>query len=358
VNILLIRLRLIGDVVLTTPAVRALRERFPQARISYLVEPLSAAVVERNPHLDHVIVAPRRRGWRRMLDDVRLAARLRRERFDVVVDLHGGPRSSWLSLATGAPRRIGYTVAGRTWMYTHVAPRPREHRRRHSVENQWDLLPLVDPALDRPRSPETDPVQMPESPEAAARVTARLEAAGITGSDRLIVLHVGAGNEFRKWPEDAFGRVGASLSFRDRSRRIILTAGAAEQQRAARVAAVMVEAGARPPIVWSDLDWLELHSLLARAALFVGNDSGPMHLAATTGTPIVAIFGPTLEDVWAPWRSPAVPTAMVSVGALPCRPCDQRVCAPGDFRCLRRLDAATVVQAAERLLAGRPANGH
>lgn len=357
VHILFIRLRLIGDVVLTTPAIRAVRRRFPDARLSYLVEPLAAPVVAHSPHLDDVIVAPRRRGWRRIADDARLAARLRRERFDVVFDMHGGPRSSWLALATGAPRRIGYTVAGRTWMYTDIVARPREHRRRHSVENQWDLLPLLDAAFARPPSRETDPVEMIEAPDAAARVWSRLAAAGVGPEDRLVVVHVGAGNRFRNWPAEAFGQLGATLSVRDRSRRIILTAGPAERERAAQVAAAMDDLGADPPIVLCDLDLAELHGLIGRAALFVGNDSGPMHLAATTTTPIVAVFGPTLEDVWAPWRPSALPTATVSVGALPCRPCDQRECAPGDFRCLTRLEATAAIEAAERLLAARVSNG-
>ncbi len=140
VNILLIRLRLIGDVVFTTPSVRALRRRYPAARLSYLVEPEAAPVVRANPHLDDVLVAPRPDGGSRLLADLMLARRLRAARFDVVIDFHGGPRSSWLALAASAPIRIGYDVAGRGWMYTVRVPRPRELRPRHSVVNQWDLL--------------------------------------------------------------------------------------------------------------------------------------------------------------------------------------------------------------------------
>ena len=104
-NILLIRLRLIGDVVFTTPIPRALKRAFPAARITYLVEPAAAPVVSGNPHLDEVIVAPTgRQGWRGSRFDLRLARRLRRARYDLVIDLHGGPRSAWLALATGAPR--------------------------------------------------------------------------------------------------------------------------------------------------------------------------------------------------------------------------------------------------------------
>ena len=89
---------------------------------------------------------------------------------------------------------------------------------------------------------------------------------------------------------------------------------------------------------------------MERAALFVGGDSGPMHIAATTDVPIVVLFGPTLPAHWAPWRPAALPVAIVDAGPLPCRPCDQRVCEPGDFRCLTRIGPETVIDAARRLL--------
>ncbi len=117
-RVLLIRLRLIGDVVLSTPVIRALRRAFPDATLTYLVERDAAAVVAGNRDLDRIIVVERTRGVRRVLDDVKLAWQLRRDRYEVVIDMHGGPRSSWLTLATGAPQRIGYDMPGREWMYT------------------------------------------------------------------------------------------------------------------------------------------------------------------------------------------------------------------------------------------------
>ncbi len=139
-RILLVRLRLIGDVVFTTPILHALRRQFPSAELVYLVEPAAAPVVAGNPALSDVVVVPRRKGWRRVVDDLTIARRLRARRFDVAVDLHGGPRSAWFTWLSGAPVRVGYDVPGRRWMYTRVVHRPRELRARHSVENQWDLL--------------------------------------------------------------------------------------------------------------------------------------------------------------------------------------------------------------------------
>ena len=112
-TILLIRLRLIGDVVFTTPAIRALRSQYPDARLLYLVESSAAPVGAHNPHLSDVISVPHSRGWTRIKDDLRLAPRLRAERCDLVIDFHGGPRSAWLAWASGAPRRVGYDIQGR-----------------------------------------------------------------------------------------------------------------------------------------------------------------------------------------------------------------------------------------------------
>jgi lipopolysaccharide heptosyltransferase II len=351
-NILIIRLRLVGDVVLTTPAIRALRRRFPDARLTYLVERAAAPIVLENPHLDDVMIVERTRGWRRLRDDLRLARTLRGRRFDVVIDFHGGPRSSWLTRATGAPRRIGYTIAGRGWMYTDRVHRPRELRPRHSVANQSDLLaPLGIPPLD----PLTDPAEMAETAEACERVERVLAAAGVPETAQLIVMHVSAGNPFRRWPADAFAELAAALARRSPRRRILFTSGPSDTGAVAEIArsareALGAEAAGRI-VVTEELGLADLRVLVARAALYIGGDSGPLHLASTTRTPIVGIYGPTLRVRSEPWRDPLLITEGVEPRALPCRPCDQRVCAPGDFRCLRQITPGEVATAAERALA-------
>ncbi|MCX6542875.1 MAG: glycosyltransferase family 9 protein [Acidobacteria bacterium] len=336
---------------MTTPAVRALRRAYPEARLTYLVEPQAAPVVEANPHLDAVVVAPLLSGLRRWRTDAALGLRLRRERFDLVIDFHGGPRSSWLALATGAPVRVGYAVKGRGWMYTQQVARPRGHHERHSVRNQWDLLESVVPGVPPP-TPASDPVEMPEQAAASARLEAKLRELGISLDAELVVVHVGAGNEFRRWPEQSFAELVAALSTLWPNRRIILTTGAAQAARAETVRrlASSLGAGVDGPTVACNFDLAEVRSLFGRAALFVGGDSGPAHIAAATTIPMVVIYGPTTASVWGPWRDPELVTEIVDVGPLPCRPCDQRRCEPGDFRCLRGISPAAVVAAAERAL--------
>ena len=352
-NILLIRLRLIGDVVFTTPIPRALKRVFPAARLTYLVEPAAAAVVEGNPHLDEVLVAPRPPGLARIVCDIRLARQLRRARYDLVIDLHGGPRSAWLALATGARQRIGYVVQGRTWMYTRSVARPKALRRRHSVVNQWDLLEAVDGWPGGGPQPALDAVEMAADAGAAARIARRLQEAGVGPGLELIVAHVSAGNPFRRWPEPAFVALVTGLARGSPGRRIILSSGPSDREAARRIAAAARQAlgdAAGRVLDFGEFSLAELRALIDRSRLFVGGDTGPLHIAATTATPIVGIYGPTESVRSAPWRDPRVPTEAVELAGLPCRPCDQRVCEPGDFRCLTTLRPEDVLSAAERAM--------
>jgi len=354
VKILLIRLRLIGDVVFTTPILRALKRAYPGARLSYLVEREAAAVVRNSPHLDELIVVPRTRGIRRVIDDLQLARRLRAAHFDIVMDLHGGPRSSWLTRATGARQRIGYDVEGRAWLYTRAVHRPRELRPRHSVENQWDLLRAIEGWREAAPDPAADAVEMGTDADVDARVAARLGGLGVTGDHELMVVHVSAGNPFRRWPEPAFVQLVCALALGNDRRRLVLSSGPSDRDAAERIAsAARLQLGADRAarvVDFGQFDIAELRALVVRSRLFVGGDTGPLHVAATTSTPIVGIYGPTLSARSAPWRDPAVPTAAVEPRSLPCRPCEQRVCEPGDFRCLTTLKPEDVISAAERVL--------
>jgi lipopolysaccharide heptosyltransferase II len=348
-KILLVRLRLIGDVVFTTPVIRALRRQYPGAHLTYVVEPLAEPVVRGNPHLDEILVVPLRPGLARIRDDIAWARRLRRERFDMAIDLHGGPRSGWLTWASGAAMRIGYTTRGRTWMYTHAVPRPADLGPTHSVLKQWDLLaPLGIDACD----PARDAVEMVDDRAAADRLERRLADAGIGPSNPLIVLHVSAGNPFRRWPADSFATLIVELARRDVSRRFMVTSGPSDVSAAQAIAEQARErlGPGAASIVHGQFDVGELRALAGRAAVYIGGDSGPLHIAATTQTPVVALFGPTLPGRSMPWRDPRWFAEAVDAGPLPCRPCRQRTCEPGDFRCLTRITPARVVEAAERAL--------
>src|SRR5205085_6667442 len=169
-------------------------------------------------------------------------------------------------------------------------------------------------------------------------VGARLSALGASRDDELIVIHVSAGNPFRRWPPDAFASLVAMLVRDHPRRRVVVVSGPSEQDAATRVieqARSRADARDRDRVLPPQAFTLEeIRALMDRAALFVGGDSGPMHIASTSTVPIVGLYGPTLPVRSEPWRASRFPSEAAEVSGLDCRPCDQRVCVHGDFRCL------------------------
>ena len=251
------------------------------------MEPAAAPVVQGHPGIDVVRVVPHVRGWRRIAADLALARELRRARFDLVVDFHGGPRASFLTRATGAPRRVGYAVKGRSWMYTDVVPRPADLRPRHSVENQWDLLAH----LGRPIAAAPDRVRHRVRMDEAAEAGGLRHEPPRRGRHRCRAPARRRPRERRKplsplAVEPLRPSWLCNLRQNDPDRRIILTSGPSEAEAARAIVAQAwqrLPEGAGDRIRAGDEYTLaELRSLVARAAVYVGGDSGPLHVAATS----------------------------------------------------------------------------
>jgi ADP-heptose:LPS heptosyltransferase len=325
-KILLIRLRRIGDVVMTTPAVALLKTHAPSASLTYLVEEPYRRLIEGNPAIDRVIAVPAKQSRG---DLVRLIRGIREDRFDVLLDFHGGPRASWITMLGGAKLKVGYAIRGKRYLYDIRVPRGGPAGPVHSVVNHANLVrafgaefgPADIPALVLP-----DPI-LAET----ARVAGFLGDAGFetSGADKLVVLHVGAGNKFRDWGTGHIVELVKLLS-KIPGTRIALIGSDADKPAEAQV---LESAPGRTFSLVGRLNLMEIRELVRRAALFVGPDSGPMHIAASTPTPIVAYFGPTLPAHFAPWRPRGEPTVILEK-LLPCRPCPQRRCLTNDFRCL------------------------
>jgi ADP-heptose:LPS heptosyltransferase len=184
----------------------------------------------------------------------------------------------------------------------------------------------------------------------------RLRQAGVLPEHELVVVHVSAGNPFRRWPEPAFATLVAGLAAASPARRIVLSSGPSDREAAARVASqarTVLGAAANRIVPFGEFDLPQLRALVACSRLFIGGDTGPLHIAATTATPIVGLYGPTEPARSAPWRDARLVTESIEVAGLPCRPCDQRVCEPGDFRCLTTLRPEDVLSAAERAMSGQ-----
>ena len=195
-KILLIRLRRIGDIILTTPSIQVLREHFPHADISFIVEEPYKELVEGNKNLDRVIVHKKSPKLKEFLKSIQ---RIRREKFDVVVDFHGGPRASLLTLFARARLKIGYQIKYKSFIYNIKVPRKPQEGYIHSAENHINLVKSLG---IRVRS--SPSLHLPEATKEQIEKIKRIIAEHNLEQLKIITLHIGAGNEFRQWGKDKF----------------------------------------------------------------------------------------------------------------------------------------------------------
>lgn len=335
-SVLLVRLRSIGDTVLTTPSLYALKRFLPRARLDILLEDWVAPVLEGFPYVDNVITVKRDSTTAR----ARVAKQLRSLRYDVVYSLHGGTTATFLTRATGARRRVGLTTYQYGRLYTHLAPPPAQLWKRdptHSVEQQLALLGWTGvPVTDRP------PTHLAVVEHAATSITARLQAAGWNESQPLAVIHPAAAFATKQWATDKFTEVAKNLYERGFAVVVITTAAEAEL-------ADWIEARALIPVIgFRDLSLPEVTALTARARLFVGNDSGIAHIAAAVGVASVVIFGSSNRAHWSPWSTAP---AEVVFEEMECQPCHGYYCEKfAQPECILRVPVDRVIAAVDRVL--------
>jgi lipopolysaccharide heptosyltransferase II len=328
-KILLIRLRRIGDVVLTTPAIAALREGIPSAKITYVIDEPYRELVEGHPDLDSVIVLPRELRFKEFRKHIR---QIRRESYDAVIDFHGGPRASLLTFFSGAQLKIGYKIKYKSLIYDIKLPREPEEGHFHSVENHVNLVKAL--GVDPPSIPA---LSLPSATETEAKNVRRFIQTNSLGSTKIITLHISAGNKFRDWGAERLTQLIALLSQVPRTKVVLIGSGEDSQNEEA------IKRKSDAPFISmvNRLNLRELRDLISHSALFVGPDSGPMHIAATTTTPIVAYFGPTLPAHFGPWKAQST----LLEKDFDCRPCRQRQCIHEDFRCLSTISPEEVYSA-------------
>lgn len=309
-RILILAIRALGDVVLTTPVYRNVRRGYPAARLDVLVEEPYEPLLRNNPCLDRLWTVDRSRtrgAWQRWREQVALVRALRRERFDVVLDLFGGPRSAILARLSGAPRRIGPATRGHGWLYTERLSVPKEGL--HLVRQK---LALAGPLL--PRAEEL-PLELVVTGEERAWARAQLAQGGVPPGGTLVGFFPGAGWWHKTWPPERFAALGDALE-RDLEATILVLGGTRDVANTRAVAGRM----RRAPVVLDSLtDLRETMALIDAVHLFVSNDTGPMHLAMGLGKPTLALFGPSDPRKYGPWGS----HGEVVSAYLSCSPCPQ-----------------------------------
>jgi heptosyltransferase-3 len=343
---LVIKLRHHGDVLLTSPVFSVLKNHAPHLEIDALVYAETAPMLTLHPAIAEMHLI--NRAWKlrgaveQARSEWRLLQGLLRRRYDLVIHLTRHPRGAWLTRLL----RPRYSVApahggnGRLWhgSFTHVYGRPN-NARRHTVERNLDALRRIGiyPDIDERR------LTLIAGPHAEARID-ELLAQHALPAQGFIHLHPTSRWRFKCWPEQSNAELVRELD--QRGGRVVLTAAPdpGEMEMVERIVAL-----AQVSVVnlAGQLSLKELAALSARAGLFVGVDSAPMHIAAAMGTPTVALFGPSGDLEWGPWM---VPHRLIASQVHPCRPCGIDGCGGGKVSdCLATLPVSRVVEAITQL---------
>lgn len=289
-NILIVRTDRLGDVVLTTPAIKALRQACPQTRISILVAPLTRELLIGNPYLDEILVDDSRGSHWGIWGFFRLVSSLRQRRFDLAIIYHTKKRTNWLCFMAGIPRRIGYKNEKAGFLLTDPIRDERHLGERHEAQYCLDLLRHLslpsNPILDKSPQALAEDLYVAVTPQTLQWLDGLCQARHIEDHDRMIAVHPWASDPAKEWPLEQFAELINRVVERYPS--VIVLIGAERTRKISKLIAGRV----RVP-VWdltSQTTVGQLAAVLKRCHLLISNDSGPVHVAVGVGTPVVSIF--------------------------------------------------------------------
>lgn len=318
-RILILRLRSIGDIVLLTPTLRLLKTWRPDLNVAVVVESRFRELLEGNHDVDEILEPGSGCGWCKLRSRIAAAREIRKRRFSLCVNLHGGPTSAFLARWSGAPWKAGFAHFRQSGIYQVLIPDARlilNLPSIHTAEHQASAFFH----LGMPHK-EIPPACLTVTSEALTWWKGERASLGIAQGQEYAVLHPAALYFTKQWAPENFAALGNHLE-RQKGLRVLYTCGPEELTILDKVQQAAGAAICRLP----SPSLGNFLAALAGACLFVGNDSGPAHMAAALGRPGVVIFGSSSSRIWGPWR-PRAPWRIVQ-NPYECNPC------PGD-RCYR-----------------------
>ncbi|MBI5555854.1 MAG: glycosyltransferase family 9 protein [Elusimicrobia bacterium] len=321
-KILVIQLRRIGDVLLTTPVLRALRRQFSGAQIDFLVEKPGAEILAANPYINNLLVYDKK-------EQLRWIRRIRAAKYDVILDFLGNPRTAWIVGLSGAKYRLGFKRPGRDFVYTEkITPDPVP---KYVPAFKLDLL--------KPLGLENKDVDLDLQISASAqeRINSFLAKEKIKETDTLIGISPTSRRQARRWLKRGFAE-SADLLMQKYGAKVIFLWGPGEETYIDDIINLMQNSPLKSPA----LTITESVALTSKLTLFMGNDNGPMHIAQGLKIPTVVIFGPTQSANW----SEPDPRNIVVKAEVPCLECNKQECA--GRCCMARVTVLMVEEAIKK----------
>lgn len=321
-RILVIRTDRIGDVVLSTPVLTALRRSFPSAFIAMMVRPYTRDVVSGHPHADEIVLDDRPGLNSGIAGFVRLLRMVRRHRFDMALLLHPSFRLALLCFLAGIRFRVGTGYRAYSFLFSRRVYHHRKKSDRHELDLNLDLARAVGARLDQVafflHIPDQDRIS----------TESRLRSHGLSSGSAFMVIHPGSGGSAMDWPLSGFAALGDRI-LGEMGLPVVITGNKAESPLVDRLCSMMYR---EPLRLDGALSIKELLALLSRARLLVANSTGPLHMAVAVGCPVVGLYCPLAACAPVRWGPYGYPASVLTPPLPPCRKCTQARCP--SFNCM------------------------
>jgi heptosyltransferase-2 len=327
----------IGDAVMTTPAVRAIRKGFPNAHISILAKPWVAPVFENSEHIDQLLIYDGERRHKGFSGKFRLARDLKKYDFDATILLQNAFEAALITFFAGIPIRIGYNTDARRLLLTHAVPRTKEIKKKHQTEYYLNILRGIGMAQDN------RDLYLKLSQKDRLRAENILLKQHLSLEDKLIGINPGATyGPAKQWPADRYARLADRL-MSSSGARVIIFGGPDDKALGRKISQKMRH---QPVDLSGNTSLGEAMALIERCDLFITNDSGLMHVAAALDVPLVAVFGSTNPITTGPLGF----NSKVVQADVPCSPCLKSECPEGHLNCMDKIDVDRVFDSVKELL--------
>jgi len=339
-KILIVRLDRIGDVLLSTPVIKAVRDAYPESHIAFMVRPYCRDIVEGNPYLDEVIIYDKEAREEGFLGNLRFIAALCEKKFDLALILHPTVRTHIVAALAGIPQRVGYD---KKWgfLLTVRIPHTKQFGLKHEIDYTLDILRHI--GIEAGESA----LYMPVSRMSEEKVGKIFSGSGIKEDDAVIVINPSASCPSKRWPAERFAEAAERLAERYRAK-VVVISDSKDKAFGDRAASAMrrwnLNLSGRTTVG-------DIASVLRRARLFISNDSGPVHIACAVGAPVVAIFGRNDKGLSPKRWGPVGKSDVVLHKDVGCETCLAHNCKIS-FKCLEAVTVDDVISAADRILKG------
>jgi lipopolysaccharide heptosyltransferase II len=337
-KILIVRTDKIGDLVLSTPVIKAVRDAYPDSHIAMMVRPYAHEIIKGNPYLDEIITYSKAKKGLGVLSDLKFIMYLRKKKFDLALILHPKNRTHIIAFLSGIPERIGYNKKLGA-LLTKKIPHLKQYGLKHEIDYTLDILEYAGiDCNDRKLY-----IAVNESSE--KNVDKIFAENGISKDDTVVTVHPGSSCPSKRWAVAHFARVADAL-VREAKAKIVIIAGPRDKKFGDDVAALMNERALNLSCKTTVSD---IVSILRRSKLFISNDSGPVHISCAVGTPVISIFGRSDRGL-SPKRWRPVGARDVALHKdVGCVICESHKCKLG-FKCLEAISEDEVLAAARAIL--------